>query len=166
MFLDGANKGFWINAMLFALHCQYELMAKYDFNTTPERSQLMSKIRGKDTQPEIIFRKALWSEGLRYRLNVSKLPGKPDVVFRKYKLAVFIDGDFWHGYKWEEKKLRIKSNADYWIKKIERNMERDLENTYALQKMGYMVFRFWEHQIKKDLPSCLSQVRSFIESSS
>ncbi|WDF45998.1 very short patch repair endonuclease [Chryseobacterium sp. KACC 21268] len=139
-------------------------MAKYIFNTTLERSKLMSKIKGKDTQPEIIFRKALWSEGLRYWLNVSKLPGKPDVVLRKYKVAIFIDGDFWHGYNWEEKKLRIKSNAEYWIKKIERNMERDLENTAALQEMGYTVFRFWEHNIKKDLTSCLFQVKSFIES--
>lgn len=69
-------------------------MAKYIFETTPERSKLMSKIRGKDTQPEIIFRKALWAAGMRYRINVSKLPGKPDIVFRKHKLVVFIDGDF------------------------------------------------------------------------
>lgn len=141
-------------------------MAKYIFNTTPERSKLMSKIKGKNTTPEIIFRKALWAAGIRYRINVSKLPGKPDIVFRKYRLVVFIDGDFWHGYNWEEKKLRIKSNADYWIKKIERNMERDLENNAVLEEMGYTVLKFWEHQVKKDLHSCIFTVRSFIESSS
>jgi len=140
-------------------------MGTYIFNTTPERSKLMSKIKCKDTQPEILLRKALWAAGLRYRLNVAKLPGKPDIVFRKHKVAVFVDGDFWHGYKWEEKKPRIKSNADYWIKKIERNMQRDNENNAALQGLGYTVLRFWEHQVKKDLQSCLSLVRSFIESS-
>ncbi|MEN4761678.1 very short patch repair endonuclease [Chryseobacterium sp. C39-AII1] len=138
-------------------------MEKYIFNTTPERSKLMSKIKGKDTQPEIMFRNALYSLGIRYRINVAKLPGKPDIAIKKYKLAIFIDGDFWHGYKWEEKKIRIKSNAEYWIEKIERNMERDIENTIALERMGYTVLRFWEHEVKKDLQSCIFRVKSFLE---
>lgn len=138
-------------------------MAKYIFNTTPERSKLMSKIKGKDTQPEIMFRKALYSLGIRYRINVAKLPGKPDIAIKKYKVAIFIDGDFWHGYKWEEKKIRIKSNAAYWIKKIERNMQRDKENTTMLEGMGYTVLRFWEHEVKKDLQGCIFRVTPFLE---
>ncbi|SHK69095.1 very short patch repair endonuclease [Epilithonimonas mollis] len=138
-------------------------MGAYIFNTTEERSKLMSKIKGKDTQPEILLRKALWLSGMRYRINVSKLPGKPDIVMRKHKLAIFVDGGFWHGYNWEEKKLRIKSNADYWIKKIERNMQRDIENTIALQEMGYTVLRFWDNQIRNDLQGCISQIRSFMD---
>jgi len=138
-------------------------MAKYIFNTTPERSKLMSKIKGKNTKPEILFRKALYSAGIRYRLNVAKLPGKPDIVIGKYKLAIFIDGDFWHGYNWDERKLRIKSNAEYWIKKIERNIERDTENNIALKNIGYTVIRFWDHQIMKDIQSCLSEIKAYLE---
>jgi DNA mismatch endonuclease (patch repair protein) len=138
-------------------------MAKYIFNTTPERSKLMSKIKGKNTQPEIMFRKALYSLGIRYRLNVANLPGKPDIAIKKYKLAIFIDGDFWHGYKWEEKKVRIKSNAEYWIKKIEMNMQRDRRNTIDLENMGYTVLRFWDHEVKKDLQGCVFYVTSFFE---
>lgn len=138
-------------------------MMAYKFNTTPERSKLMSKIKGKNTQPEILFRKALWALGIRYRLNVAKLPGKPDIVIGKYKIIIFIDGSFWHGYKWEDKKVRIKSNKDYWIKKIERNMERDIENTKALENMGYKVFRFWEHEVKKSLQECILLVQPFLK---
>lgn len=133
-------------------------MAKYPFVTSPERSKLMSKIRSKNTKPEIIFRKALWAEGFRYRLNVKTLPGSPDIVMRKFKIVVFVDGAFWHGYNWEIKKTKIKSNKEYWIKKIERNMERDRENTLKLKELGYNVFRFWDHEIKKSLSKCIKEV--------
>lgn len=136
-------------------------MANYDFDTTPERSKLMSKIKGKDTTPEILFRKSLWALGVRYRINVPKLPGKPDIVIEKKKTVVFIDGEFWHGYKWTEKKPKIKSNRDYWIIKIEKNMQRDIDNNQKLKILGYTVFRFWEHEIKKDLAGCLNMVLSF-----
>ncbi|WP_312902658.1 very short patch repair endonuclease [Chryseobacterium taichungense] len=135
-------------------------MAKYIFDTTPERSKLMSKIRDKDTKPEILFRKTLWQHGIRYRINVTKLPGKPDIVINRRKTIIFIDGEFWHGYKWEEKKPKIKANRDYWINKIERNMQRDVENTNKLKNLGYSVFRFWEHEIRKDLEGCISAVLS------
>lgn len=138
-------------------------MTKFNFNTTAERSKNMSKIRSKNTQPEILLRKALWSEGIRYRLNVAKLPGKPDIVINKFKLVIFVDGSFWHGYKWDEKKLKIKSNKEYWLKKIERNIERDNENNIALQKAGYTVLRFWDHQVKNDIGTCISIIKNFIE---
>lgn len=135
-------------------------IVRYVFETTPERSKRMSDIRGKNTQPELILRKALWEKGIRYRLNVKKLPGKPDIVIGKAKLAIFIDGEFWHGYNWEEKKLRIKANRDYWIPKIENNMARDLRNTADLEALGYKVLRFWEHEIRKNLEECISKTMS------
>jgi len=136
--------------------------SKYGFNTTPARSQLMSKIKSVNTKPELLLRKALWKEGYRYRLNVSKLPGKPDIVFNKMKLVVFIDGEFWHGYMWHEKREKIKSNHDYWIKKIEGNIKRDKKNTETILSMGYTVIRFWEHEIKNDLIGCVAKVKKHI----
>src|SRR5688572_21355404 len=92
------------------------------FYTTTLRSMLMSRIRGKETDPEVRLRKALWAIGIRYRKNVAKLPGKPDIVINKSKLVIFIDGEFWHGFNWSIKKKKIKANRKYWIAKIERNM--------------------------------------------
>ena len=134
------------------------MKSKYGFETTIARSLLMSKIRGINTAPEILLRKELWKLGYRYRLNVLNLPGKPDIVFERKKLIVFIDGEFWHGYKWQEKKLKIKANREYWIKKIERNMERDKANTDKLISMGYVVLRFWEHEIKKQRLDCINKI--------
>lgn len=134
------------------------------FYTTKARSELMGKIRGKETKPEISFRKVLWGLGLRYRKNVKNLPGKPDIVFRKYRLVVFIDGEFWHGYKWEEKRDKIKSNRDFWIPKIERNMQRDRQINRQYSEIGWMVFRFWDTEIKKNLGSCLHKILTYIDS--
>jgi DNA mismatch endonuclease (patch repair protein) len=118
----------------------------------------MSKIRSVNTKPELALRKALWNLGFRYRLNVPILKGKPDIVFNKYKVVVFVDGEFWHGYNWLEKKRKIKANRKYWVKKIEGNIKRDLENTNYLLSNGWVVFRFWEHEIKKDLLECVNKI--------
>ncbi len=123
----------------------------------------MSKIRGKNTKPELIFRKALWTKGVRYRINNKTLPGKPDFSIIKYKLAIFIDGEFWHGYNWNERKETIQSNRKFWIPKIERNMQRDIEVNQQLTDLGYTVFRFWEHEIKKDLTKCVNDVLVFLD---
>ena len=123
----------------------------------------MSKIKGKDSKPEVKFRKALWHLGYRYRKNYKKLIGKPDIVFQKYKTVIFIDGEFWHGYKWNEKKENIKSNRAFWIPKIERNMQRDQEVNQALQQDAYQVFRFWQKDIKENLNSCLEEVIKHLE---
>ena len=136
--------------------------SKYIFTTTPERSKRMSNIKNKNTGPELILRRALWKLGIRYRLNVRKLPGKPDVVIGKIKIAIFVDGEFWHGYEWEKKKGKISANRDYWIPKIERNMERDLQNSNELQRMGFVVIRFWEHEIRKDLEICINKITTII----
>lgn len=136
--------------------------SSFKFDTTRSRSDLMRKIRSINTKPELVLRKELWKLGYRYRLNVPSLKGKPDLVFNKSKLVVFVDGEFWHGYNWEEKKTKIKANREYWIKKIERNMERDKENTHYLLAQGYKVLRFWEQEIKKNLRGCINEITSHI----
>lgn len=133
------------------------------FYTTPERSKIMGKIRGKNTKPELAFRKALWEAGYRYRIDYKKLMGKPDIALKKYKTVIFIDGEFWHGYNWEERKHKIKTNRDFWIPKIERNIQRDVEVNNALAEKGYTVFRFWETEVKKNLETCLDTVLAHLD---
>lgn len=126
---------------------------------TPEqRRKNMQAIRSKDTSIEIALRTALWHRGVRYRKNYKQLPGKPDIAITKYRIVVFCDSDYWHGYDWGNRHQRIKSNRDYWIPKIERNMARDKEITAQLQAMGWIVLRFWEWQIKKRLNECVDVV--------
>ena len=128
------------------------------FYTSPERSKIMGKIRGRDTKPELAFRKALWHAGYRYRIDYKKLIGKPDIALKKHRTVIFIDGEFWHGQDWDQRKHKIKSNRGFWIPKIERNIQRDQEVNRSLTEMGYTVFRFWETEVKKDLPACLEKV--------
>ncbi|MBJ7880053.1 very short patch repair endonuclease [Gelidibacter salicanalis] len=132
------------------------------FYTTKKRSKIMSRIRGKNTKPELLFRRALWSKNIRYRIDSKKLPGKPDISIKKYNLAIFIDGEFWHGYNWDERKDSIKSNRKFWIPKIERNMQRDRQVNQELFEMGYTVFRFWSKEISTDLDKCLNDILVFI----
>jgi DNA mismatch endonuclease (patch repair protein) len=138
--------------------------SKHGFETTKERSDLMRKIKAKNTTPEILFRKALWKEGIRYRIENKKITGNPDIAIKKYKIAIFIDGEFWHGFNWQEKKTKIKSNREYWIKKIERNIERDEKYNQQLKNQNWIVLRFWEHEIKKDLNKCIEIVKDTIAS--
>ena len=138
--------------------------SKYGFTTTETRSRIMSRIRGIDTTPEKYFRKKLWRLGYRYRKNYSKLPGKPDIVFVKKKVVIFIDGEFWHGFEWDTKKPRILSNRDYWINKIERNIERDKRISITLEQQGWQVLRFWSRDIKNDPDACLTNVRDVLSS--
>ena len=111
----------------------------------------MSKIHSKDTSIELQLRKALWHKGYRYRKNYKALPGSPDIVLTKYKIAIFCDSEFFHGKDWEYLKLRLEKghNPDYWIKKIERNRNRDWENDKKLLFLGYTVIHFWGQDIKK-----------------
>ena len=140
------------------------MITKNGFETTLERSILMSKIRSRNTKPEILLRKTLWKMGYRFRTHISNLPGKPDILFKTKKIAIFVDGEFWHGYKWDERKFKIKSNEDYWINKIERNMARDLQNQKKLIEMGYRVLRFWDSEIKKDVIGCITQIEDAFKS--
>lgn len=123
----------------------------------------MSKIKGLNTKPELLLRKALWREGIRYRINVSKLYGKPDLVIRKHQLAIFIDSEFFHGYQWELKREKIKSNREYWLKKISRNMERDKEVNAHLEAAGWTVIRFWSEEVKKNLQGCVELIKTAID---
>ena len=114
----------------------------------------MKQVKNKDSKIEIALRKELWSRGLRYQKNVTSIFGKPDLVFKGKKVAVFCDSEFWHGFNWEERKKDFKSHQEFWIPKIERNMERDKEVTEELQKQGWTVLRFWGKEIKKNAGGC------------
>ncbi|GAB4297798.1 MAG: very short patch repair endonuclease [Desulfuromonadia bacterium] len=125
-------------------------------NLTPEqRSFCMSRIKGKDTGLEMRVRSALHRRGLRFRKHVKDLPGKPDVVFRKARVAVFVDGDFWHGYRfpsWEDKV------SDFWKKKINKNRERDAANHRKLRQMEWTVIRLWQHEVEEDFDACIDRI--------
>ena len=124
-------------------------------NHTPEqRRKNMKAVKNKDSEIERLLRKELWSRGLRYRKNYKKIIGKPDIVFVGKKVAVFCDSEFWHGYDWENKKNEIKSRREFWIPKIERNMQRDIEVNQALESEGWVVLRFWGNDIKKKTKEC------------
>ena len=132
---------------------------------TPEQiSYNMSRVKNKDSAIEVALRKELWSRGLRYRKNVKTIFGKPDIAFIGKKIAVFCDSEFWHGCDWENKKYVIKSRQEFWIPKIERTMERDIEVTHALEEQGWLVLRFWGNEIKKNCSACADQIeRAFRE---
>ena len=124
-------------------------------NHTPEqRRKNMKAVKNKDSEIERLLRKELWSRGLRYRKNYKKIIGKPDIVFVGKKVAVFCDSEFWHGYDWENKKNEIQSRREFWIPKIERNMQRDIKVTQTLENEGWTVLRFWGNDIKKKTKEC------------
>lgn len=131
------------------------MWAMADNMTVAQRSRTMSRIRSRDTQPELVIRKLLHARGLRYRTHVAALPGCPDVVFRTPKVAVFIDGDFWHGWRFSAWKEKL---APYWREKIERNMRRDNQNFRKLRRQGWLVIRLWEHEIEADAAGCADRV--------
>lgn len=119
-----------------------------DTMTPEQRSRCMAAIKGKDTKPEMIVRKYLFSRGLRYRVNNRKLPGSPDIVLKKYKTVVFIDGCFWHGHEGCKYFKMPKSNVDFWKHKIAMNFARDYANNIELELAGWKVIRIWECDIK------------------
>jgi DNA mismatch endonuclease (patch repair protein) len=121
--------------------------------------KIMSAIRSNNTKPEMLLRKALWHKGLRFRLHFKSLPGKPDIVFTKAKIAVFCDGDYWHGHNWALRGLasledELEQYSDYWRNKILGNVRRDVENTQKLESDGWLVLRFWESDIKHNVANC------------
>ncbi len=128
--------------------------------TKQQRSALMGRVRRKDTDLEIAVRSALHRRGLRFRKHVKTLPGSPDVVFPKAKVAVFVDGRFWHGYDFDSWKDRLQP---FWRAKIERNMERDAGNDRDLAALGWTVIRVWQHEIKKDLPNIVDKITTTVE---
>lgn len=125
------------------------------FYTTEKRSYNMSQIRSKGTKPELLLKKALWGAGIRYKALKKPLLGKPDISLKKYKLVIFVDGAFWHGYDWENRKKAIKSNREFWIAKIERNIQRDQEVNTFYQSKGWTVLRFWDFEVKGEVGRCV-----------
>ncbi|WP_412464864.1 very short patch repair endonuclease [Flavobacterium mekongense] len=133
-----------------------------DRHTPEQRSKNMRAVKNKGSKEEIMLAKALWHLGYRYRKNDKTVFGKPDLTFKKYKLAVFVDSEFFHGKDWEIKKHEIKSNQEFWYKKIQRNIERDKEVTAFLEQSGWTVLRFWAKDVKMELDSCITQIVSVI----
>lgn len=131
---------------------------------TPEqRRRNMQANKASGTKPEILFAKALFALGYRYRKNNKNVFGKPDLTFKKLKLAIFIDGEFWHGKDWETRKHAIKSNIKFWHSKIERNIERDKEVNAKLLEQGWTVLRFWDKEVMKELERCIEEIEDVIK---
>ena len=137
---------------------------RFHGEVTEKSHKNMSKIRGKDTSIEVVLRKALWHRGFRYRKNYKGLPGRPDIVLTKYRIAIFCDSEFFHGKDWEVLKPRLEAgnNAEYWVPKISRNRERDEEVNKELLFLGWTVIRFWGKEIKKNTEECIKVIEETI----
>ena len=133
---------------------------KYD--TDESTSKRMAKVRLKRGEAEMMLARVLWHHGYRYWLNYKKLPGSPDIAIMKYRIAVFVDGEFWHGYEWEKRKPKLKRNREYWIEKIEENMARDARVDKELMCMGWYSVHFWTEDIKHNLQSCLHSIDELV----
>ncbi len=133
-------------------------------NHTPEqRRKNMQAVKNKNSRIELLLQKELWKRGLRYRKNSASLFGHPDTVESGKQVAVFCDSEFWHGYNWDERKKDIKSHQEFWIPKIERNMQRDAEVTARLQNDGWTVLRFWGCEIKKNSVQCADVIEKAVQ---
>ncbi|MDD3281574.1 MAG: very short patch repair endonuclease [Bacteroidales bacterium] len=130
--------------------------------TREQRSKNMQAVRSKGTNIENLLAKELWRRGFRYRKNNKTVFGKPDLTFKKYKIAIFVDGEFWHGKNWNEENDTINTNRDFWIKKISNNIKRDKEVNDYLLKNGWKVIRFWGRQIETDLVNCVLKIENKI----
>lgn len=134
-------------------------MVKYDKLQVP-KNQRMAAIKSKNSKIELTLRRALWSKGLRYYTHYN-VTGKPDIVFSKKKLAIFVDSHFWHGYDWKNLKKKLKN--EFWFNKISTNIKRDAKVNKVLKSEGWTVMRFWEHEIKDNLESCVNDVSTEYE---
>lgn len=132
------------------------------YDSTPEIRKRMGKVRLKNGKAETILAKILWHKGYRYRKNYKKLPGSPDIAILKYNIAVFVDGEFWHGENWEERKAKLKHNREYWIEKIEENIARDKRVDGKLKEMDWIPVHFWEKQVLKNTDECVKIVLELI----
>ena len=135
-----------------------------DRHTPEQRRKNMQAVKNKDSKIEIMLRKELWARGFRYRKNVKSIYGHPDIAFIAKKVAIFIDSEFWHGYDWENRKSDIKSHQDFWIPKIERNIERDREVNEKLCSYGWTVLRFWGKDIETNIDECINIIKNRLDS--
>ena len=128
--------------------------------TKKQPNKNMQAVKASGSKIENRLQKALWKKGYRYRKNYKQVFGKPDIVFMSLKIAVFCDSEFWHGYDWENRKNDFKSNKDFWIKKIQRNIERDYKVNQKLEKDGWIVIRIWGNDIKNNLENCIAIIEA------
>ncbi len=135
-----------------------------DVLTKEQRKKNMQHIRSKDTKIELLMRRALWKEGIRYRKNYTKVPGKPDIAITKYQIAIFCDSEFFHGKDWQQLKPRLEKgdNAEFWVNKISRNRERDMEVDKELKALGWIALRFWGNEIRRETEQCVNVVKEII----
>ncbi len=132
------------------------------YDTDEATSKRMAKVKLKRGDGEVAIAKILWNEGYRYWLNYKILPGSPDIAVKKYHIAVFVDGEFWHGYDWENRKPKLKRNREYWIEKIEENMARDARVDKELISMGWIPLHFWSNEVKRDVNGCVQAIKENI----
>ncbi len=130
-----------------------------DFLSPAERRKRMQSIKSTASKDEIRLAKALWHLGYRYRKNNRTIFGTPDLTFKKLKIAIFVDSEFFHGKDWENYKYRINSNKEFWQKKIERNIQRDIEVNNYLESQNWKVLRFWSAEIGKNLEDCIDKIQ-------
>ena len=140
-------------------------MKHQKLNTTPEVSKRMKALSHKKSKAESVLAKGLWYRGYRYRLNYKKLPGTPDIAITKYRIAIFVDGEFWHGKDFDKTKDKLKNNKDYWIEKIEENIKRDIKNDQLLRQIDWIPVHFWSNDVIKYLEYCLNEIEETIKMS-
>lgn len=128
------------------------------YDSTPEIRERMGKVKLKGSKAETSLAKALWHRGYRYRKNDKRLPGSPDIAVLRYRIAIFVDGEFWHGKDWEVRKKRLKRNREYWIEKIEENIARDLRNDVLLKQADWIPMHFWEKEVLHSLSDCIAEI--------
>ena len=165
IYLWGITFGVAFNAVMLYSKLKHWRIARQGFGlmkklVRDQRSQIMSAIKSKGSKIEETLSKALWKRGYRYRRNYRRVYGTPDIVFTKYKLAIFCDSEFWHGKDWGKRDWRIRSNREFWVKKIENNIDRDLAVNETLKEKGYVVLRFWGEEIMKNTDACVEKIIS------
>ena len=134
------------------------------YDSTPETRKRMANVKLKNGTAECLLAKKLWHCGFRYRKNDKRFPGSPDIVIPKYKLAVFVDGEFWHGKDWDVRRQRLQRNKEYWIEKIEENMARDIRNDHKLIELGWTPIHFWEKDVLKKPDECVEKISQLMQS--
>lgn len=132
------------------------------YDSTPETRRRMSRVHLKGGRAETLLAKALWRLGYRYRKNDRRLPGSPDLAILRYHVAVFVDGEFWHGKDWQTRRERLRRNREYWIAKIEENIARDQRDDALLRQRGWVPIHFWEKDVLRDLEGCVAQIQDVI----
>lgn len=133
-----------------------------EYDSTPETRKRMGNVKLKNGTAESLLAKKLWHMGFRYRKNDKRYPGSPDILIPKYKIAIFVDGEFWHGKDWEQRKERLQRNREYWIAKIEENMTRDSRNDNLLLEKGWQPIHFWEKEVLKQTDLCIERIITFV----